>query len=120
MPEVSSAFKPSGRRISDAHGDRVQLIEPAAEDASTSLNTSIGMVPRPKGPPVYLAFPVYPETPDAGGRSRTLADVNVCWNAELRVFCPIGERARTKRNAGERKWTESNSSYLIEIKTFFG
>jgi hypothetical protein len=42
---------------------------------------------------------------------------------ELRVFCPIGERARTIKNAGERKNGAKGRnrivSYLIEIALFF-
>jgi len=42
---------------------------------------------------------------------------------ELRVFCPIDERARTIKNTGERKNGAQGRnrivSYLIEITLFF-
>jgi hypothetical protein len=66
---------------------------------------------------------VYLETPDAGGRPQTVADVKYAGMPELRVFCPIDERARTIKNAGERKNGAQGrnriSSYLIEITSFF-
>jgi hypothetical protein len=59
-----------------------------------------------------------------------LADARKPWRTrmyagmpELRVFCPIDERARTIKNAGERKNGAQGrnriSSYLIEITSFF-
>jgi hypothetical protein len=66
---------------------------------------------------------VYLETPDAGGRPQTVADVKYAGMPELRVFCPIDERARTIKNAGERKNGAQGRNRIvydaIDLKRFF-
>src|SRR4051812_30622951 len=37
MPEIASVLKLAGLHVQDAHGDRLQLIQPAAEHASARV-----------------------------------------------------------------------------------
>lgn len=73
-----------------------------------SVNASMGIISRPDGPPVYVIFPVYLQ---CTRRCRMPANDREPFRAsmytgmpELRVPCPIAERANDKERRRTEKW----------------